>query len=118
MSTVSVREFSYNPSAMFSRAEKGETIEITRHGKVIATLIPGQQKKYGSRIAELEASGALRRSGKTTSDLDTFTHIELPEGAPDSLQLLLDDRYAEREWERELRGWAEGRRDTTGESNP
>src|ERR1700752_600436 len=70
MSTVSVREFSYNPSAMFARAEKGETIEITRHGKVIATLVPGQQKKR-SRIEQLEASGALRRSGKTTSDLDT-----------------------------------------------
>ena len=29
VSRVSVREFSYNPSAMFARAEKGETIEIT-----------------------------------------------------------------------------------------
>lgn len=37
-STVSVREFSNNPSATFVRAENGETIEITRHGKVIATL--------------------------------------------------------------------------------
>ncbi len=27
MSTVSVREFSYNPSAMFAQAERGETIE-------------------------------------------------------------------------------------------
>ena len=41
MSTVSVREFSYNPSAMFAQAEEGETIEITRHGKVIAMLIAG-----------------------------------------------------------------------------
>ncbi|MBB4697845.1 type II toxin-antitoxin system Phd/YefM family antitoxin [Paractinoplanes abujensis] len=36
MSSVSVREFSYNPSAMFTRVEQGETIEVTRHGKVIA----------------------------------------------------------------------------------
>ncbi|MGZ7034378.1 MAG: type II toxin-antitoxin system Phd/YefM family antitoxin, partial [Ilumatobacteraceae bacterium] len=64
MSKVSVREFSYNPSAMFARAEKGETIEITRHGKVIARLIPGQQKKR-SRIEELVESGALRMSEKT-----------------------------------------------------
>lgn len=99
--TVSVREFSYNPSAMFARAEKGETIEVTRHGTVIATLVPGRQKKR-SRIDELEAAGALRRSGKTTSDLDTFTQIDLPEGAPDPLQLLLADRYDEREWEREI----------------
>lgn len=109
---VSVREFSYNPSAMFARAEKGETIEITRHGKVIATLMPGQQKKR-SRIEELEASGALRRSGKTLADLDTFTQIELPEGAPDPLRLLLEDRYSESDWEREFREELEARRDAT-----
>lgn len=102
MNTVSIREFSYNPSAMFARAEKGETIEITRHGKVIATLSPAKPKKL-SRIEELEASGALRRSGKTLADLDTFTRIELPEGAPDPLQLLLEDRYSESDWEREFR---------------
>jgi antitoxin (DNA-binding transcriptional repressor) of toxin-antitoxin stability system len=115
MTTVSVREFSYNPSAMFARAEKGETIGITRHGKVIATLIPGRQKKR-SRIEELEASGALRRSGKTTDDLDTFTRIKLPEGAPDPLELLFEDRYREREDERELRDWAEGRNERPSDS--
>jgi len=41
MSTVSVREFSHNPSGMFARVERGETIEVTRHGKVIALLLPG-----------------------------------------------------------------------------
>lgn len=117
MSTVSVREFSHNPSAMFARAEKGETIDVTRHGKVIATLVPGQQTKR-SRIEELEASGALRRSGKTTSDLDTFTQIDLPEGAPDPLQLLFEDRYGEREWERELREEFEARGKAAGDMEP
>jgi antitoxin (DNA-binding transcriptional repressor) of toxin-antitoxin stability system len=112
MTTVSVREFSYNPSAMFARAEKGETIEITRHGKVIATLIPGQQKKR-SRIEELVESGALHLSEKTLADIDTFTHIELPDGAPDPLQTLLEDRYSESDWEREFREELEARRDAT-----
>lgn len=115
MTTVSVREFSYNPSAMFARAEKGETIEITRHGKVIARLVPGQQRKR-SRIEELEASGALRRSGKTLADLDTFTHFTLPEGAPDPLQLLLEDRYSESDWERELREELEAERNTNDDT--
>lgn len=109
MSTVSVRDFSHNPSAMFARAERGETIDITRHGKVIATLVPGQRKKR-SRIEELEASGALRRSGKTLADLDTFTQYTLPEGAPDPLKLLLEDRYSESEWEREFRLELEAKR--------
>lgn len=117
MSTVSIREFSHNPSAMFARAENGETIEITRHGTVIATLSPAQQKKR-SRIDELEASGALRRSGKTLADLDTFTRIKLPEGAPDPLQLLLEDRYSESDWEREFREEMEAKRRTGDGQNP
>lgn len=117
MTTVSIREYSYNPSAMFARAEKGETIEVTRHGQVIATVVPGPQRKR-SRIEELAASGALRRSGKTTSDLDTFTRIEVPEGAPDPLQLLLEDRYSESEWEREIREEMEARDKATDEPEP
>ncbi|PIB76437.1 type II toxin-antitoxin system Phd/YefM family antitoxin [Mycobacterium celatum] len=117
MTTVSVREFSYNPSAMFARAEKGETIEITRHGKVIARLVPGQEKKR-SRVEELVACGALRLSEKTTDDLDTFTRIELPEGAPDPLQLLLEERYSESDWERDLREELEAKRKPAGKANP
>jgi len=117
VSTVSVREFSYNPSAMFTRAENGETIEITRHGKVIATLVPGGQKKR-SRIEELVESGALHLSEKTTSDLDTFTHIQLPEGAPDPLETLLEERYSESDWEREFREEMESRRSRTSDTKP
>ncbi|WP_428342176.1 type II toxin-antitoxin system Phd/YefM family antitoxin [Mycobacterium sp.] len=113
MTTVSVRAFSYNPSAMFARAEKGETIEITRHGEVIATLVPGKQKER-SRIEELEASGALRRSGKTASDLDTFTRFDVDTDV-DPLQLLFEDRYGEREWERELKEEAARRGKGAGE---
>lgn len=115
MSKVSVREFSYNPSAMFARAEKGETIEITRHGKVIATLMPAQQKKR-TKLEELEASGAYRPSGKTLADIDTFTRIKLPEGAPDPLETLLEERYAESDWEREFREEWEARRDGSGDA--
>ena len=100
MSTVTVREFSYNPSAIFARAEQGETIEITRHGKVIATLIPGQRKPL-SRLELLEATGALHRSGKTTDDLDSFTQINVGDDM-DPVQLLLADREDMPGWERRL----------------
>jgi prevent-host-death family protein len=117
MSIVSVREFSRNPSAMFTRAERGETIEVTRHGTVVATLVPAQQKKR-SRIEELEASGALRRSGKTLADIDTFTQYKLPEGAPDPLELLLEERRSESDWERVLREELEAKNKATGETEP
>ncbi|PQM46594.1 hypothetical protein C1Y40_03224 [Mycobacterium talmoniae] len=111
MSVVSARESSYDPRAMLARVEKGETVEITRHGTVIATVIPSQQKKR-SRIEELVASGAIRLSGKTTSDLDTFTQFEVDPDV-DPLQVLFEDRYGEREWEGKLSNEIVGRGEAT-----
>lgn len=76
MAAVSVREFSYNPSGMFARVEKGETIEVTRHGRVIAVLVPsaGPFAEY----AHLVAKGAIKLAPKTTSDLDEMTRVEIP----------------------------------------
>jgi antitoxin (DNA-binding transcriptional repressor) of toxin-antitoxin stability system len=97
MTEVTVREFSYNPSAMFARVEKGETIEVTRHGKVIAEVIPPRRPK--SRLEELIADGTINpnsgTAGLTTADLDKYTRIEVPEGV-DPLQILLDMREDER----------------------
>lgn len=95
MTAVTVREFSYNPSAMFARVEKGETIEVTRHGKVIAELIP--PRRTMSRYDELVASGEIipSRAGRTTAELDKYTRIEVPEDA-DPLAILLEMREDER----------------------
>jgi antitoxin (DNA-binding transcriptional repressor) of toxin-antitoxin stability system len=97
MSTVSVREFAYNPSAMFARVEKGETIEVTRRGAVIALLTP--PPRYASKLEELIANGTINpnsgTAGLTTADWDKYTHIEVPEDA-DPLQILLDMREDER----------------------
>ncbi|MET8091204.1 type II toxin-antitoxin system prevent-host-death family antitoxin [Micromonospora sp. NPDC005220] len=89
MSSVSVREFSYNPSGMFARAEQGETIEITRHGKVIAVLLPGSGAL--GRYAPLVAKGVIKLKATTTSDLDQVPRFALPDGA-DPLDVLLAER--------------------------
>jgi antitoxin (DNA-binding transcriptional repressor) of toxin-antitoxin stability system len=82
---------------MFSRVENGETIEITRHGKVIAELIP--PRRYASRLDELIANGTINpnsgTAGLTTADLDKYTRIEVPDDV-DPLQILLDMREDER----------------------
>ena len=95
MTSVSVREFSYNPSAMFSRVENGETIEVTRHGKVIAELRPPTQ--HLSKYDELVALGHIvpGSAGLTAGDWDKFTHIEVPDDV-DPLALLLEMREDER----------------------
>jgi antitoxin (DNA-binding transcriptional repressor) of toxin-antitoxin stability system len=89
MSTVSVREFSYNPSAMFARVERGETIQVTRHGSVIAVLLPasGALDRYASLIAK----GLLRLKATTTDDLDRLPQYEAPPKA-DPLEVLLAGR--------------------------
>ncbi|GHJ12415.1 type II toxin-antitoxin system Phd/YefM family antitoxin [Micromonospora sp. AKA38] len=89
MSTVSVREFSYNPSAMFARVEQGETIEVTRHGSVIAVLLPGSGTL--GRYANLVAKGVIRLKATTTSDIDRLPHYDAPPGVS-PLDLLLADR--------------------------
>ncbi|MET8325437.1 hypothetical protein [Streptomyces sp. NPDC005181] len=90
MSAISVREFSYNPSAVFARVEKGEAVQVTRHGKVIAILLPGSGAT--SRYADLVAQGKIRLKAATTSDLDHFPRYDLPSGSLDPLELLLAER--------------------------
>lgn len=90
MSSVSVREFSYNPSAMFARVELGETIEVTRHGTVIAVLLPGGGTL--GRYSSLVAQGVIRLKSTTTSDLDRLTHYDVPVNVSP-----LDDLLAARE---------------------
>lgn len=89
MSSVSVREFSYNPSAMFSRVEQGETIEVTRHGKVIAVLLPGSGSL--NRYAPLVSKGLIKLSAMTTADLDEFPVFEV-QGERSPLDVLLAER--------------------------
>ncbi|HEU4422191.1 MAG TPA: type II toxin-antitoxin system Phd/YefM family antitoxin [Pilimelia sp.] len=79
MSSVSVREFSYNPSAMFARVEQGETIEVTRHGKIIAVLLPGSGGL--ARYSPLVAKGLIRLKATTTSDLDRLPRYDVPADA-------------------------------------
>ena len=92
MSSVSVREFSYNPSGMFARVEQGETIEVTRHGKVIAVLLPGSGTL--GRYSDLVARGAIRLKATTTSDLDRLPSYAVPEGVH-PLDILLAEREEE-----------------------
>ena len=41
MSSYSIAEARNNLSKLVERAEQGETIEVTRHGKRVAFIVPG-----------------------------------------------------------------------------
>jgi antitoxin (DNA-binding transcriptional repressor) of toxin-antitoxin stability system len=92
MSTVSVREFSYNPSAMFARVERGEMLQVTRHGNVIAVLLPGSGSL--GRYSSLVAKGQVRLKATTTDDLERIPRYEMPSDAS-PLDLLLAEREAD-----------------------
>lgn len=95
MTAVTVREFSYNPSAIFARVEAGETIEVTKHGQVVAVMIP--PPRGGSRYDELVAQGVIRPAerGSRPSDWDDYPHIDVPDDV-DPLAILLEMRADER----------------------
>ncbi|HEX3489556.1 MAG TPA: type II toxin-antitoxin system prevent-host-death family antitoxin [Streptosporangiaceae bacterium] len=92
MSGVSIREFSYNPSAVFARVERGEAIEVTRHGKTIAIVMPGSG--ILGRYAPLIARGIIRLKPTTTTDLDQIPSFAVPEDAS-PLEILLAEREAD-----------------------
>jgi len=93
MTAVTVHEFSQDPGAVLARAERGEVVEVTRDGEVIAILTPRPRSHYETLVAEGLIIPAKR--GLTTSDLDKYTHIEVPDDA-DPLAILLEMRAEER----------------------
>ncbi|MEU3250255.1 type II toxin-antitoxin system Phd/YefM family antitoxin [Streptomyces sp. NPDC006997] len=89
MTTISVREFSYNPSAVFARVEKGEAIQVTRHGNVIAILSPagGPMERY----AHLVAQGKIKLKPVTAADRHNMPHYEVSADV-DPLAALMAER--------------------------
>jgi antitoxin (DNA-binding transcriptional repressor) of toxin-antitoxin stability system len=92
MSAISVREFSYNPSAVFARVERGEAVQVTRHGKIIAILLPGSGAS--ERYADLVSRGQIRLKAATSADVDRLPHYQVPEDV-DPLELLLAERESD-----------------------
>lgn len=86
MSDVTVREFSYNPSAMFARAEHGESLTVTRHGQVIAIVVPASGSL--GRYSGLVARGQIKLKTFTTDNLASLPRYT-PSGDADPLDTLL-----------------------------
>lgn len=56
MSEVPVRELNQNTAGVLARVKRGEQIDITERGVVVARLIPSQ----GHPLAEMISTGRLR----------------------------------------------------------
>lgn len=82
MTLMSVREFNSNVSKALSRVEAGETLDITRNGKVIAELRPKRPirdekwwKAYNESV-EVLTKGFPGRIGKITEE-DKYGDVDL-----------------------------------------
>lgn len=67
MTDVGVREFKRDLSNYLKRAEAGELIRVTSHGRPIVELSPArtmddEEARIEAHLAELEAAGRLIRS--------------------------------------------------------
>jgi prevent-host-death family protein len=54
MKTVSVRELQQNIKSVIDRVERGEVVEVTRRGSVVARLAPARQAAKSVRWPDLE----------------------------------------------------------------
>ena len=63
MPTVGVRELKNKLSSYLKRVEKGERIEVTHRGEVIALLVPARVKKIDKGLVELMEQGVVSWSG-------------------------------------------------------
>ncbi len=61
--TVGVRELKSNLSAYLEKAQNGQTIIITSHGKPVAQLTPAREELM-ERVKALQAAGLISWSGK------------------------------------------------------
>ncbi|MGQ0482806.1 MAG: type II toxin-antitoxin system Phd/YefM family antitoxin [Pseudonocardia sp.] len=51
MEQVPVRELNQDTSGVLARVERGETVEITRHGRVIGRIVPAEVGELDDWVA-------------------------------------------------------------------
>ena len=69
MQTVPLSEFRANASAMIDLVEKGETVRILRHGKLVAELRPPTPERVPSWKLPIKPLQYLRKPEKTGAQL-------------------------------------------------
>jgi antitoxin (DNA-binding transcriptional repressor) of toxin-antitoxin stability system len=65
MGVMSIREFNANTSKAFALVEAGETIKVTKNGKIIASVIPERANRMDDPEyrAKYEKMTAMMREG-------------------------------------------------------
>jgi prevent-host-death family protein len=90
---VGVRELRQNLSVYLRRVEKGETLDVTDHGRLVARIEPAPAPDT-SALDRLVAEHRARPAGRAVSALPQ--PIRLPSGTPTASETLRRMREDER----------------------
>jgi prevent-host-death family protein len=91
VTAVGVRELRQNLSVYLDQVKRGAVLQVTEHGRVVATLQPLAEAV--TRLDRLEAQGLVRRPLKPVSGLPAPRRM--PPGSPTSASIL-DDLSSDR----------------------
>lgn len=57
--TVGLRELRHRTGAVLSRVRRGETIDITEYGRLVARIVPAPERAPGPALSRMAESGRL-----------------------------------------------------------
>ena len=83
METVGVRELRQNASQLIEKAQAGDSVEITKHGKPVAWLVPVPSER---RHRQSLVSAGLLKPG--TGNLLEVTPVDAADDVPTNREIL------------------------------
>lgn len=95
MTSIGIRNLKNQLSRYVRRAQRGERILVTDHGRVIAELGPPHQGSEGeiSRYDALVSAGIIRPALESEAPLTDVAVLHLPRGT--AIRLIDEDRAEE-----------------------
>jgi prevent-host-death family protein len=58
--SVGLRELRHNTSEVLARVRRGETVDVTEYGRLVARIIPVEEREPAPVLDRLAAAGRLR----------------------------------------------------------
>ena len=87
---IGIRELRQHASVYVDLAEKGQTVDITNRGRLVARLVPAADAD--SPLERLFAAGVLRPAEDPGNLLDIEPGPPVPEGQPTASEMLQEMR--------------------------
>ena len=91
---IGIRELRQHASIYVNLAEKGQAVDITNRGRLVARLVPAGDVE--SPLERLIAAGVLRPAEDPASLLDVEPAPPVPPGQPTATEVLVQMREEER----------------------